>query len=158
MTHKHNPKMMTNYNRIINRIGIPGQFKNFKFNNGGWKGAKRGDCVIRAISIATEKPYGLVFNELMDMAKDKVNLPNNKKIYMPYLKKTGWRWRPTMGIGTGCKVHLKASELPKGRIICRLSKHLVAVVDGVVHDTYNPSRDGTRCVYGYFYKMRNVNE
>ena len=22
--------------------------------------------------------------------------------------------------------------------------------DGVVHDTYDPSRDGTRCVYGYW--------
>ena len=122
----------------------------FKYNDGGWKGAKRGDCVIRAISIATERPYDLVFNELMDLAKEKQNLPNDKKVYMPYLKKFGWTWVPTMGIGTGCKVHLKASELPKGKIICRLSKHLVAVIDGIINDTYDSSRYGNRCVYGYF--------
>ena len=128
------------------------QLYSYKFNNGGWKGSKRGDCVMRAISIATERSYDLVFNELMDLAKEKQNLPNNKKVYMPYLNALGWKWQPTMGIGTGCKVHLKASELPKGRIICRCSHHLVAVVDGVIQDTYNPSRDETRCVYGYFYK------
>ena len=125
----------------------------FKYNNGGWKGAKRGDCVIRAISIATERPYDLVFNELMDLAKEKQNLPNDKKVYKPYLEELGWTWVPTMGIGTGCKVHLKESELPKGRVICRLSKHLVAVIDGVMNDIYNSSRDGNRCVYGYFAKL-----
>jgi hypothetical protein len=30
------------------------------------------------------------------------------------------------------------------------SRHLVAVIDGVIHDTHDCSRDGTRCVYGYF--------
>jgi len=131
------------------------QMHSYKFNNGGWKGSKREDCVMRAISIATEKPYLEVFNALLIWAKGSKNLPNNKKTYMPYLNALGWKWKPTMGIGTGCKVHLKASELPGGRLICRVSKHLVAVIDGVIHDTYNPSRDETRCVYGYFYKEKN---
>ena len=127
----------------------------YKFNNGGWKGAKRGDCVMRAISIATEKPYNEVFNELLIWSRASKNLPNNKKTYMPYLNALGWKWKPTMGIGTGCKVHLRPEELPKGRIICRLSRHLVAVIDGVMNDTYDSSRDGTRCVYGYFIKKEN---
>jgi hypothetical protein len=55
-----------------------------------------------------------------------------------------------MQIGSGCQVHLAADELPPGRIIVRLSKHYAAVVDGVLHDTHDCSRDGTRCVYGYF--------
>jgi hypothetical protein len=41
-------------------------------------------------------------------------------------------------------------ELPIGRLIVSVSKHLVAVVDGVIHDTHDPSRAGTRCVYGYW--------
>jgi len=57
-----------------------------------------------------------------------------------------------MGIGTGCKVHLKASELPSGAIIVSVSKHLTTVIDGVIHDTFDPSRGETRCVYGYFEK------
>jgi hypothetical protein len=68
-----------------------------------------------------------------------------------YLGK-GWEWVACMQIGQGCKVHLIHSELPKGRIIASVSKHLCAVIDGVVNDTYDCSRDGTRCVYGYFRK------
>ena len=128
------------------------QMHSYKFNNGGWKGSKREDCVMRAISIATEKPYDEIFNGLLIWAREIKDLPNSKKVYKPFLHAYGWKWKPTMGIGTGCKVHLKANELPKGRIICSVSKHLVAVIDGVIHDTYNPSRDETRCVYGYFYK------
>jgi len=33
-----------------------------------------------------------------------------------------------------------------------LFKHTTAVIDGIIHDTYDPSRAGTRCVYGYFTK------
>ncbi len=62
----------------------------------------------------------------------------------------GFKFVPTMGIGTGCKVHLRDGELPMGRIIARVSRHYVAVIDGVLHDTYDASRGGTRCVYGYW--------
>jgi hypothetical protein len=55
-----------------------------------------------------------------------------------------------MEIGKGCKVHLRADELPKGKIICSVSRHLVAVIDGVINDTHDCSRDGNRCVYGYY--------
>ena len=57
-----------------------------------------------------------------------------------------------MKIGQGCKVHLDADELPTGTIICSVSRHLVTVVDGIINDTYDCSREGTRCVYGYFTK------
>ena len=47
-----------------------------------------------------------------------------------------------MKVGQGCKVHLREDELPSGRIIVSVSKHLTAVIDGGCHDTYDPSRDG----------------
>jgi hypothetical protein len=71
-------------------------------------------------------------------------------IYRPYLAELGWQWTPTMTIGSGTTVHLRADELPAGRIIARVSRHLCAVIDGVVHDTGDPTRDGTRAVYGYW--------
>jgi len=67
-----------------------------------------------------------------------------------YLRELGYEWVPTMGQGTGCQVHLRADELPSGRIIARVTRHLCAVIDGVIYDTGNPSRGGTRCVYGYW--------
>ena len=57
-----------------------------------------------------------------------------------------------MLIGQGCKVHLTADELLKGTLIVAVSKHLTCVKDGVIYDTYDCSRDGSRCVYGYYVK------
>lgn len=127
----------------------------------GYKG-NAGDCVVRAIAIATETPYQKVYDDLFTLnqsqrGKLRGASPRNggtkTATIRKYLASLGWTFVPTMGFGTGCKVHLKAEELPKGRIICRLSKHLVAVIDGVINDTYDPSRDGTRCVYGYYQKV-----
>jgi hypothetical protein len=55
-------------------------------------------------------------------------------------------------IAGGCRVHLKAAKLPVGRLIVRCSKHTTAVIDGIIHDTYDPSRGGTCCEPGYFTK------
>ncbi len=71
-------------------------------------------------------------------------------VYKPYIAALGFQWAPTMQIGSGCRVHLRADELPPGRLIVRCSKHIVAVIDGAVHDTGDPCRGGARCVYGYW--------
>jgi hypothetical protein len=55
-----------------------------------------------------------------------------------------------MKVGVGCKTHLNADELPKGNLVVSVSKHYTAVIDGVLHDTYDCSRNGNRCVYGYY--------
>ena len=81
-------------------------------------------------------------------AREGIN--TNRKWFKDYMAELGLKWTPTMQIGSGCKVHLKPDELPKGRLIVSLSRHYCAVIDGVIHDTYDPSRDGTRCVYGYW--------
>ena len=60
-----------------------------------------------------------------------------------------------MGIGTGCRVHVNPEELPKGRLILNLSRHLTTMIDGVVNDTYDCSREGTRCVYSFYYHESN---
>lgn len=136
-----------------------------KLTDGGRKSAGYkgdvGDCVIRAIAIATEQDYQTVYDEIARRVKGlrllrERNRPVSRgvppKVYKAYLAELDWEWVATMTIGSGCKVHLKAEELPSGRIICRVSKHLCAVIDGVVHDSQDPSRNGTRCVYGYFRK------
>ena len=136
-----------------------------KLTDGGRKSAGYkgdvGDCVIRAIAIATEQDYQTVYDEIARRVKGlrllrERNRPVSRgvppKVYKSYLAELDWERVATMTIGSGCKVHLKAEELPSGRIICRVSKHLCAVIDGVVHDSHDPSRNGTRCVYGYFRK------
>lgn len=137
----------------------------YLYDDGGRKAAgfdgEARDCVTRAIAIATEQDYRVVYDVLNEsgrherIGKRKTKRSNSrtgvfKETYRPYLISLGWIWVPTMRIGSGCKVHLRDGELPMGRLIVIVSRHLVAVIDGVIRDTHDPSREGTRCVYGYF--------
>ena len=145
----------------------------FNFNDGGrakagYKG-RTGDCVTRAVAIAAQLPYQQVYDRLAQgnatqrvtkrskrNARQKTashGISTKRKWFKDYMNSLGFTWVSTMGIGTGCQVHLKADELTKGRIIARVTRHYVAIIDGVINDTYDCSRDETRCVYGYWIKQ-----
>jgi hypothetical protein len=126
----------------------------------GFKGDTR-DCVTRAIAIALRLPYREAYDALNALAREEkpskarrgkssARTGIHRATYERFLVERGAVWTPTMKIGQGCKVHLRADELPAGRLVVRCSKHLVAVVDGVCHDNHDPRRGGTRCVYGFF--------
>lgn len=135
----------------------------YQFNDGGraaagFKGTA-GDCVTRAVAIASGRPYAEVYAALSkgqgEQRKSKGRTARNgvntkRKWFRDYMASIGAKWTPTMQIGSGCKVHLRADELPGGRIIAAVSRHYVAVIDGVIHDNHNPARAGERCVYGYW--------
>ena len=150
----------------------------FQYNDGGRQAAgykgNTGDCVTRAIAIATGKPYQEVYDALNELGRSehtgkrkrgKSSARNGvyKATYHKYLVSLGWQWTPTMHIGSGCKVHLIDGELPGGRLIVSVSKHLTSVIDGVINDTFDPQRStiftengiqriAGRCVYGYWTK------
>lgn len=147
----------------------------YNYNDGGraaagFKGKKVGDCVCRAIAIAAELPYSEVHAYLSEKtgaqrvskhtpkqaATADKGVWTKRKWFDDYMESLGFKWMPTMTIGQGCKTHLLKDELPSGRIICSVSRHMVAVIDGVIHDIHNPTRGGTRCVYGYYYKPNNI--
>ena len=138
---------------------------NWIYDDGGRNaagfGGKAGDCVTRSIAIATRLPYRQVYALLNEQAQRERPTGGRRssarngvfrQTCRRVLESLGWRWVATMKIGGGCRVHLKAAELPRGRLIVRCSKHTTAVIEGIIHDTYDPSRAGTRCVYGYFTK------
>jgi hypothetical protein len=157
--------------RLLSSKALPWTYDNGGRAAAGYKG-RTGDCVTRAISIGTGMGYQSVYDLVNDVSQDErtqyyrrgkragtvrsrssartgVFKPTTRKV----LAQLGWQWHPTMAIGSGCQVHLAQGELPEdGTIIVKLSRHLCAVVNGVVHDTYDPGRDGTRCVYGYWTK------
>ena len=86
------------------------------------------------------------------LMNDKKKVIGIKKI----LESLGWTWVATMEIGKGCQVHLRANEIPMNEtIIVSVSKHLTCIKNGIINDTYDCSRDGNRCVYGYFIKKKN---
>lgn len=140
----------------------------WRWDDGGrsdfFKGKDVGDCVVRSIAIASGRSYEEIYHECNELAaererprrsgrkgssaRDGVNV--TRAWFKRWMLELGFVWTPTMGIGTGCRVHLARGELPEGRLVVNVSKHITAVVDGVVRDLYDPGRDGTRCVYGYW--------
>jgi hypothetical protein len=105
----------------------------FQYHDGGGKAAgftgNTGDCVVRAVTIATGKPYAEVYEELnalIDSKRQTKRLRGSsartgipKKIVREYLAGRGWQWHSVMGIGKGCTMHLRASELPPGARDCQ---------------------------------------
>lgn len=159
----------------------------FHFDDGGRAAAgfkgKAGDCVVRAVAIATGQSYSAVYAAVAEVNANTVKrrsksagrrsarsgIFTNAKPFRDYMHAIGWTFVPAMGIGTGCRVHLTDGELPAGRLIVKVSKHVVAVIDGVIHDTHDPQREihrmaggpdgkavaagiSRRCVYGYWQK------
>ena len=143
------------------------EIKTFKYNDGGREAAgykgQAGDCVARAVSIASGRPYAEVYARLAKgtgsqragkkgkrsaSARNGVNV--TRKWFKDLMVELGFVWVPTMTIGSGCKVHLRADELPAGRLVVSVSGHYTTMIDSVINDTWNPDRGGDRCVYGYW--------
>jgi hypothetical protein len=139
-----------------------------------FRGANRkdetGDCVTRAITIATGKSYDEVHDALTVASVRAVHAGNDswknragvkmfdpdhgcgREAYRPYLESLGWKFTKT----SGREVHLQASDLPGGRLVVETRRHLVAVIDHVVHDTFD-SRNRTVWVRGEgLYEQRPV--
>lgn len=155
-------------------LPAPAQQKSLPFvhhdggrNRSGFTGTAD-DCVTRAIAIATGRPYREIYERLAQgnaneratkrstansgrrTARHGIN--TKRQWFTDYMQSLGWSWMPTMLIGQGCKTHLAVGELPMGRLIVAVSRHYTTVIDGVIHDTWDCSRGGTRCVYGFWSK------
>ncbi|EQD52003.1 hypothetical protein B2A_06729, partial [mine drainage metagenome] len=110
------------------------------FDDGGRSVAefagRTGDCVTRSIAIVAELSYREVYEALSAgcraqrvtkrtrrraSARNGVN--TRRKWFRDYMTGLGFKWVPTMRIGSGCQVHLADGELPAGRLIVSLSRH-----------------------------------
>ena len=139
----------------------------------GFKG-KTGDCVTRAIAIATGRPYREVYDRLNEIAQEHERLKVRKsrtkrrsssrtgvykQTYRRYLEELGWVKVVTSGFGEQ-PIKFNTHKLPAGRLIVKRRKHLVAVVEGVVRDTWDSSiardfetgkvRPEGAAIYGYW--------
>lgn len=143
----------------------------YVYDDGGRAAAgskAKGDCAARALAIVAEISYAEACR-LIDAAatreRGRMRDRRGKRVALKsssadgvwretlgrVMAGLGWRWIPTMSIGSGCSVHLRHGELPtRGRLLVRVSGHFTAVVDGVLRDMVDCSRRGTRCVYGYW--------
>jgi hypothetical protein len=103
------------------------------------------------MAIALQLDYKQVYKEISQANADNGRSKSArngvmKDTYAEVLKRYGWVWHkaPTF---EGRKA--RCSDMPKGRVIAKQAGHFVAVIDGIVHDTWNSTG---RMVYGYWAK------
>ena len=126
---------------------------NYVYNDGGraaagYKG-KAGDCVARAITIATGGDYKTIYKKIAAANKDfgyAASARNgvHKSVSGPLLKSLGFVWHAAPKF-VGRKA--RCSDLPAGIVIAKQAHHLVAVINGVPHDTFDSTN---KMVYGYW--------
>lgn len=116
----------------------------------GYKG-KAGDCGARAMAIALGLNYKDAYKELATHNESKGGIRSARKginlvVYAEVLKRYGWVWHaaPKFDVRKA-----RCTDLPVGPVIARQSHHLVAVVGGVAHDTWDCT---AKMVYGYWAK------
>ena len=138
--------------------------KYFRENDGGrskWfdctlkKNRNIGDCVVRTIAIATEIPYGVVWNELFDRAKKIGHFPNSPIVYEAYLKELGWEKHPPVRYNNK-KITIRdyidnslKLEIIEEPMIILTRSHITALVNNKIHDTWDCSN---YCMNSYYLK------
>ena len=129
----------------------------YVYDDGGrsnyFKAKNVNDCVCRAVAIASGKDYMEVYKSMFDEGfTPRSGVFTRSVNFKRFMKEMGFKWVSLSSIGSHDSVHLVKGEMPpKGRFVCSVAKHYVAVVDGVVRDTwdsrYNAWQEPRR-VYG----------
>ena len=109
-----------------------------------------GDCVVRAIAVATGRPWTDVYDELIRTARSVYDMPSSNGAWGLYLYRMGFEPFILPDACPECvTVREFARRFPHGRYIIGTGSHAVAVVGGNYIDTW----DSGDCVPSYFFKV-----
>jgi hypothetical protein len=109
-----------------------------------------GDCVTRAIAIATGTSYRDIYRTLGEIASMTPRDGVATSVSGEYLSGLDWQYT------SGNRQTLNTEVLPKGPVIVHLTNahrsggHFCSVIDHVLYDTWNPSEEDDYRVAGYW--------
>ncbi len=115
------------------------------------KQKKTSDCVIRAISLGTNKSWEAVYTDLTQLGLKKYLMPNADNVWKEYLKQLGYEKQamPRKENNTRYTVDEFCNEIAKSNTtyIISIANHLTVVKDRNIYDTWNY---GKKCVGNYW--------
>lgn len=110
----------------------------WRYQNPNPHGRNVGDCTVRAISIATGDDWDTTYWGLCHQGSVLKNMPSGDEVWGKYLQGLGWVRRFLRHDCPVCyTVKDFCREFPVGVYVLGIDGHVVAVVDGVVHDTFD---------------------
>ena len=110
----------------------------FVFTNPNPSGSYVGDCVVRAISIVSNKSWYETFVELCLQGLIMYDMPSSNRVWNEYLKSEGYTRHIIPSNCPGCyTVKDFCGEHFRGRYILGTGSHVIAVIDGNYLDTWD---------------------
>lgn len=110
-----------------------------------------GDCVIRAIAVATGRPWVDVYDDLYWVGRERFDMMNSNEAWGWYLYDLGFE---PFVLPEACPECVTVREFARrfhdGAYIVGTGSHAVAVVDGNYYDTW----DSGNQIPAYFFKVR----
>ena len=123
----------------------------------GYKSTRVRDCVVRAVTIATNGNYKTIYDEVNAAGESFNGRKNSARIgmefdaLMSYMIQKGFEYVP-MKLRGPMRVRLNELELAAGSVVVDVAGHAVACIDGVLHDSFDcrQIKYGGRIVRGYW--------
>lgn len=113
------------------------------------------DCTVRALATVS----GLSYDEAYKLMKQAGRESSSRFPFRQFASTSeNFRWKafqavkgkPRLNLLQFCKLH------PTGEYVVKISKHVVAVINGVAHDDIEPRWDA--CVYGAWEYVRDIGQ
>ena len=110
----------------------------YMFYNPNPYGNLVGDCVIRAISIATDNDWDAVYLAIALKGFDMKDMPSSNSVWGAYLRSKGFKRYIMPNDCPDCfTVKDFSEERDKGCFLLATGTHLIAVIDGNYYDTWD---------------------
>lgn len=117
-------------------------------------GAKVGDCAVRAVSKALGTDWETAYTMLALKGFEMSDMPNSNAVINAVLSDKGFERDVIPNTCPNCyTVWEFAEDHPEGVYVLGTGTHVVAIVDGVIHDSWNSSNEYPV----YFWKRKEVN-
>ena len=114
-------------------------------------GKETGDCVIRAIAIATDQSWRETYRDLCRLGEIMGDLPNSNAVWGMYLKKKGGRQFLLPESCPDCiTVRAFCERYQDGVYVIGTGEHAVACIGGDWYDSW----DSGAAVPTYFWKIK----
>ena len=109
------------------------------------------DCVIRAISLALNKRWIDVYDDLCSLGRIEYNMPSADAVWGKYLYEMGFEPFLLPKTCPQCvTVSAFAKLYPRGTFIIGTGSHAVAVIDGDYYDSWDSGNE----IPSFFWRIR----
>lgn len=114
-------------------------------------GKQAGDCVVRAIAIATQQSWGRVYEDLCRQGRRECDMPSSNSVWASYLNEKGFEPFLMPNSCPNCiTVRAFASRMPEGTYIIGTGNHSVCIIDGDWYDSWDSGDE----VASYFWRVK----